>query len=64
MTTVMVTHRVSTARHADAILVLEAGRVVEYGDHASLLAANGWYAALAGEQDLGRAEQRRLEVEA
>jgi ATP-binding cassette subfamily B protein len=64
MTTVMVTHRVSTARHADAILVLDEGRVVEYGDHASLLAAGGWYAALAGEQDQRRQEVRDLEAEA
>ena len=64
MTTVMVTHRVSTARHADAILVLEDGRVVEYGDHGSLLAAGGWYAALAGEQDQSRSFDRPLGVEA
>ena len=64
MTTVMVTHRVSTARHADAILVLDEGRVVEYGDHAALLAAGGWYAALAGEQDLRRGEAQDLEAEA
>ena len=64
MTTVLVTHRVSTARHADRILVLDDGRVAEYGDHASLLAANGWYAALAGEQDRRRAEDRFAEAEA
>lgn len=64
MTTVMVTHRVSTARHADRILVLEDGRVVEYGDHASLLAAGGWYATLAGEQDRRLSEEGTLEAEA
>ena len=64
MTTVMVTHRVSTARHADAICVLDGGRVVEYGDHASLLEAGGWYAALAGEQDLRRGAGRTLEADA
>jgi ATP-binding cassette subfamily B protein len=64
MTTVMVTHRVSTARHADRILVLEDGRVAEYGDHASLLAAGGWYAALAGEQDRRLAGQATEGAEA
>lgn len=63
MTTVTVTHRVSTARHADRILVLEDGRAVEYGDHASLLAAGGWYAALAGEQDRRLGEEDVLETE-
>jgi ATP-binding cassette, subfamily B, heavy metal transporter len=43
-TTLMVAHRLSTVRHADEILVLEAGRVIERGDHASLLAKHGKYA--------------------
>ena len=43
-TTLMVAHRLSTVKSADEILVLEAGQVIERGDHASLLAKHGKYA--------------------
>jgi ATP-binding cassette, subfamily B, bacterial len=44
--TLLVSHRFSTARSADLIVVLEHGRVVEHGSHADLLAAEGTYAEL------------------
>jgi ABC-type multidrug transport system fused ATPase/permease subunit len=45
-TTIVVAHRLSTIRHAERILVFESGKVVESGDHASLLARGGAYARL------------------
>lgn len=46
-TTIMIAHRLSTVRHADRIVVLDRGRAVETGTHASLVEAGGRYATLA-----------------
>lgn len=49
---VVVAHRLSTIRHADKIVVLDHGRVVEQGPFDELVAAGGLFAALAGRQML------------
>ncbi|HLH27634.1 MAG TPA: ATP-binding cassette domain-containing protein, partial [Acidimicrobiales bacterium] len=45
-TTVLVAHRLPTARRADRVVVVDGGRVVEQGSHDELLAAGGRYAEL------------------
>jgi ATP-binding cassette, subfamily B, bacterial len=52
-TTILISHRFPTVRMADRILVLEAGRVIEDGSHAELLAAGRRYAHLFGLQAAG-----------
>jgi len=51
-TTFVIAHRLSTVEHADRILVMERGQIVEDGNHASLLAAGGLYARLHSSSQL------------
>jgi ATP-binding cassette subfamily B protein len=51
-TTIFISHRISTARNADRIAVLVAGRIAELGTHDELIARNGYYTALAEKQQL------------
>ena len=50
-TVFIIAHRLSTVRHCNQIAVLDDGRIVESGDHQTLLAAGGYYARLYGYQN-------------
>ncbi|MCL4862331.1 MAG: ABC transporter ATP-binding protein/permease [Caldilineaceae bacterium] len=49
-TSMVIAHRLSTVRNADRIIVMDQGKIVEDGDHASLLALDGFYARLCRHQ--------------
>ena len=51
-TVVLISHRISTVRGADQIIVIDGGRIVERGRHDELVAAGGLYARLASQQAL------------
>jgi ATP-binding cassette subfamily B protein len=59
-TTLIIAHRLSTIVHADNILVLEKGELVEQGTHGALLAKDGLYASLWNRQR--QAEKAREEL--
>jgi ATP-binding cassette subfamily C protein CydCD len=58
-TTIVIAHRLSTVRHADLLVVLDRGRVVELGSHADLVVQGGLYARLIRRQLAGAVEPMR-----
>jgi len=51
-TSIVIAHRLSTIRHADEIIVLQKGKIVERGTHDSLIAQNGFYRKLVEMQEV------------
>ncbi|MBP6721274.1 MAG: ATP-binding cassette domain-containing protein, partial [Bacteroidia bacterium] len=50
MAVIMVSHRVSTIQDADLIIVIDGGRILEQGNHATLLAQEGYYSVIHNKQ--------------
>jgi ATP-binding cassette subfamily B protein len=61
-TSFVIAHRLSTVRHADVILVLQKGRILERGSHDELLALNGLYAKLCRAQHTDRFSETDVEA--
>ena len=59
-TSLVIAHRLSTVRGADRIIVMERGKIVEDGNHASLLALGGYYARLCHHQFAGTQVQHQI----
>jgi len=57
-TSFLVTHRIAPLRRADRIIVLDEGRIVEMGDHATLLSSGGVYADLYWREQLAEELER------
>lgn len=53
-TSIVIAHRLSTIRHADEIIVLQKGKIVERGNHEQLLELGGFYKKLVEMQEVSR----------
>ena len=57
MTNIILAHRLSALKHADLILVLDDGEIIERGNHESLIKENGWYAMIYNQQEFEKGTQ-------
>jgi len=61
LTNILIAHRISTVQHADLILVLDHGKLVEKGTHTELLGKDGYYSELYRMQQLEEEVEKRTE---
>lgn len=61
-TTIIVAHRISSLMHADEIIVLDEGTVIERGKHNELVSQDGWYNDMFNQQQLEQASTEKEEV--
>ncbi|NRK74187.1 multidrug ABC transporter permease/ATP-binding protein, partial [Salmonella enterica subsp. enterica serovar Typhi] len=62
-TTIITTHRMTAVQHADHIIVMEDGYIIEHGTHDELMDLNGWYKEQYITQQT-KAESEEVEVQA
>ena len=63
-TSFLIAHRLSTIRQADLILVVRDGKIIEQGDHKSLLKEKGYYYSLYNQQFMEEAMMRKMQANA
>jgi ATP-binding cassette subfamily B protein len=61
-TAIIIAHRISTIKHADQIVVLDDGKIIEQGTHQELLAKKGYYARLYHLQLAETTFQKRADI--
>jgi ATP-binding cassette subfamily B protein len=61
-TSFLIAHRLSTIRQADLILVVRDGKIIEQGDHKSLLQKKGYYYSLYNKQFMEEAMMRKMQA--
>lgn len=62
LTTISVTHRLSVAQHADHIIILDEGKIIEEGSHQELLEAGGYYASIHEQQTAISSKEGTLSI--
>lgn len=63
-TTIISAHRLSALKHADLIIVLDGGQIIESGTHSSLMQSDGWYAMIYKQQEYEKGDTEDGNIDA